>query len=99
MPKIINLGCCGPKPYLKTINKRDFFNQNYCWVDIIKEEKRVENFRCGAAMVIKILKIHLKNILGHKKLPFKKKYEDMGCVGLMTEVMTLLTEQKSITLQ
>ena len=50
-------------------------------------------------MVIKILKIHLKNILGHKKLPFKKKYEDMGCVGLMTEVMTLLTEQKSITLQ
>ena len=55
-PRIANLGCFGPKPYLKTPNARTFLNQNHCWVKIIKGEKQVENLRCGAAMVTKIVK-------------------------------------------
>ena len=55
-PKIANLGCFGPKPYLKTPNARKFLDKNDCWVEIIKGEKRVENLRCGAAMVTKIVK-------------------------------------------
>ena len=56
VPKIANLGCFGPKPYLKTPNARKFLDQNDRWVEIIKGEKRVENLRCGAAMVTKIVK-------------------------------------------
>ena len=55
MPKIANLGCIGPKPCLKTPNARKFLDQNDHWVKIIKGDKRVENFRCGAAMVTKIV--------------------------------------------
>jgi hypothetical protein len=54
--KIINLGCFGPKPYLKTPNARKFLDQNDRLVKITKGEKRVENLRCGAAMVTKIVK-------------------------------------------
>jgi hypothetical protein len=33
-----------------------FFYQNDCWVEIIEGETRVENLRCGAAVVTKIVK-------------------------------------------
>ena len=56
VPKIANLGCIGPKTYLKTPNARKFLDQKDCWVEIIKRKKRVENFRCGSAMVTKIVK-------------------------------------------
>ena len=36
--------------------KHIFFLQNYCWVEIIKGETQVENLRCRAAMVTKIVK-------------------------------------------
>ena len=55
-PKIANLGCFGPKPYLKTPNARKFLDQNDCWVEIIKGEKGVENLSWGLAMVTKIVK-------------------------------------------
>ena len=55
--------------------KAQFFvvDQNDCWVEMIKGEKRVENFRYGAAMVTKIVKKHQTNILGctTKKYPLK----------------------------
>ena len=43
VPKIANLGCFGPKPYLKMPNARNFLDQNDCWVEIIKGEKGVKN--------------------------------------------------------
>ena len=33
-----------------------FFDQNNCWVKMIEGEAQVENLRCGAAMVTKIVK-------------------------------------------
>ena len=56
VPKIANLDCIGPKPYLKTPNARKFLDQNDCWVEIFKGENWVENLRCGAAIVTKIVK-------------------------------------------
>ena len=56
VPKNANPGCIGPKPNLKTPNARNFLDQNDCWVEINKGEKRVENLRCGSAMVTKIVK-------------------------------------------
>ena len=55
-PIIANLGCFGPKPYLKTPNARKFLDQNDLLVEITKGEQRIENLRCGAAMVTKIVK-------------------------------------------
>ena len=55
-PKIVNIGCFGPKPYLKTSNPRSFLDQNYRWVEIIKGDKGVENFTWGSAMVTKIVR-------------------------------------------
>ena len=45
--KVTNLGCFGPKQYLKTPKAEFFFDQNYCWVEMIKEDKLVENLRWG----------------------------------------------------
>ena len=56
VPKINNLGCFGSKPYLKTPKAQLFCDQNYCWIKVIKGEKQVENLRCRAATVIKIVK-------------------------------------------
>ena len=56
VPNIINLGCFGPKPYFKMPKGQFFFDQNDCWGEMIEEEKRVENFRCGATMVTKIVR-------------------------------------------
>ena len=56
VPKISNIGCFGPKPNLKTPNERKFLDQTGCWVKKIKGEKQVDILRCGAAMVIKIVK-------------------------------------------
>ena len=43
--KITNLGCFGLKPYLKMPKAQFYVDQNYCWVEMIKGEKRVENLR------------------------------------------------------
>ena len=44
--KITNLGCYVPKPYLITAKAHIFFlNQNDCWLETIKGEKRVQNLR------------------------------------------------------
>ena len=53
VPKITNLLCFVPKPYLKT-PKVQFFVINM--IAGVEGEKRVENFRRGAAMLIKIVK-------------------------------------------
>ena len=39
-----NLDCFAPKPYLKTAKAQFFFDQNDCWVEIIKGETQVEIF-------------------------------------------------------
>ena len=67
-PKIANIDCFGPEPYLKTPNAHKFLDQNDRTVKIIKGEKRVESLRCGAAMVTKIV----KNI-NNKKIGINKK--------------------------
>ena len=50
-------------------------DQNDCWVKIIKREPRVENLKCRAAMVIKIVreKKHLKiyKVVKQQKDPLK----------------------------
>ena len=54
--------------------KRNFLDQNDCWVKIIKGERRVESLRCGAAMVTKIVK-NTKNkyrVVKQQKCPLKK---------------------------
>ena len=56
MPKITNLGHFGLKPYLKTAKTQIFKTQNDCWVEIIIGEQEVENLRCRAAMVTKVVK-------------------------------------------
>ena len=55
-PKIANLGCFGPKPYLKMPNAHKFWDQNDCWVKIIKGEEGIENLSWGPAMLTKIMK-------------------------------------------
>ena len=55
-PKITNLGCFGPKPYLKTPNARKFLDRNHRWVEKIKGEEREKNLSWGLAMVTKIVK-------------------------------------------
>ena len=51
---------------------RQFLDQNDCWALKLKGEKRIEHFRCKAAMVTKIVKTS-KNIYCGKeeKIPFK----------------------------
>ena len=57
-----------------TRNARTLKNQNFCCVEIIKEEKWVENFRCGAVMVTKRVKTPKKYIRQQQnKMPYKKK--------------------------
>ena len=52
VPKVTNLACFGPKPYLKTSKAQFFFiYQNDCLVEIIEAKKRVKNFKWGAVMV------------------------------------------------
>ena len=53
VPKITNLVCFVPKPYLKT-PKAQFFVINM--IAGVEGKKRVENFRRGAAMLTKIVK-------------------------------------------
>ena len=55
VPKI---GCFGCEQYLKTSNVPKFLNHNNRWVEVIKEKKQVENFKCRASMVTKIVKRH-----------------------------------------
>ena len=73
MAKITNLGCFHPKPYLKTPKEKFLFDQNDCWGEIIEGETRVDNLRCGAAVVTKIEKKTPKIIKGCKttKTSFK----------------------------
>ena len=49
--------------------KCNFFDQNDCWVEIIKGETSVENLRCGAAIVTKIVKN--KKVVKKQKYPLK----------------------------
>ena len=74
VPKIANLGCFRSKSYLKAPKAQFFFDQNDCWVEIIEGETRVENLRCGAAMVTKIVKNTLKKykIVKQQKCTLKK---------------------------
>ena len=96
LPKIAILCCFSPKPYLKTPNARKFLDQNGCWVEIIQGKERFENFRCGAALVTKIVKTPSKNILNcNQKKPLKTpKYENWLCCYWMAKSMLFLFKKK-----
>ena len=56
VPKSPILAALVPNHTLKRREQNFFVDQNDCLVKIIKGEKRIENLRCGAAMVTKIVK-------------------------------------------
>ena len=68
VPKHKNVVLLWSQTIPKNVHCGQIFRSNDCWVEKIQGEKWVESWRCGAAMVTKIVKTkHLKIYEAYKK--------------------------------